>query len=238
MSVTMATAAKTQRILIIEDEPDITEVLKYNLEKNHYHVSTTASGEDGLAAARDTLPDLILLDLMLPGMDGLEVCRKLREDARTRDLLVIMLTAKGTEADVVVGLTLGADDYIVKPFSTSELMARIKAVLRRVEPRDAESNGEDLVAGPIAVDLRKHEVRIDGKAVELTLSEFKLLSFLMKKKGRVFTRDQLLDAVVGPDVFVTARNIDVHVAALRKKLGRYGGYIVTVRGVGYRFEEG
>jgi two-component system, OmpR family, alkaline phosphatase synthesis response regulator PhoP len=238
MATTMATAAKTQRILIIEDEPDITEVLKYNLEKNHYHVSTTASGEDGLQAARDTLPDLILLDLMLPGMDGLEVCRKLREDARTRDLLIIMLTAKGTEADVVVGLTLGADDYIVKPFSTSELMARIKAVLRRAEPRDGESDGEDLVAGPIAVDLRKHEVRLEGKAVELTLSEFKLLSFLMKKKGRVFTRDQLLDAVVGPDVFVTARNIDVHVAALRKKLGKYGGYIVTVRGVGYRFEEG
>jgi two-component system alkaline phosphatase synthesis response regulator PhoP len=238
MATNMATAAKTQRILIIEDEPDITEVLKYNLEKNHYHVSTAGSGEDGLAAARDSLPDLILLDLMLPGIDGLEVCRKLREDPRTRDLLIIMLTAKGTEADVVVGLTLGADDYIVKPFSTSELMARIRAVLRRVEPREGDADGEDLSAGPIAVDLRKHEVRLDGKAVELTLSEFKLLTFLMKKKGRVFTRDQLLDAVVGPDVFVTARNIDVHVAALRKKLGKYGSYIVTVRGVGYRFEEG
>lgn len=238
MATTMATAAKTQRILIIEDEPDITEVLKYNLEKNHYHVATAGSGEDGLAAARESLPDLILLDLMLPGIDGLEVCRKLREDPRTRDLLVIMLTAKGTEADVVVGLTLGADDYIVKPFSTSELMARIRAVLRRAEPREGEADGEDLTAGPIAVDLRKHEVRLDGKAVELTLSEFKLLTFLMKKKGRVFTRDQLLDAVVGPDVFVTARNIDVHVAALRKKLGKYGGYIITVRGVGYRFEEG
>jgi two-component system alkaline phosphatase synthesis response regulator PhoP len=238
MATNMATAAKTQRILIIEDEPDITEVLKYNLEKNHYHVSTAGSGEDGLAAARDSLPDLILLDLMLPGIDGLEVCRKLREDPRTRDLLIIMLTAKGTEADVVVGLTLGADDYIVKPFSTSELMARIRAVLRRVEPREGDADGEDLNAGPIAVDLRKHEVRLDGKAVELTLSEFKLLTFLMKKKGRVFTRDQLLDAVVGPDVFVTARNIDVHVAALRKKLGKYGSYIVTVRGVGYRFEEG
>ena len=238
MATNMATAAKTQRILIIEDEPDITEVLKYNLEKNHYHVSTAGSGEDGLAAARDSLPDLILLDLMLPGIDGLEVCRKLREDPRTRDLLIIMLTAKGTEADVVVGLTLGADDYIVKPFSTSELMARIRAVLRRVEPREGDAEGEDLSAGPIAVDLRKHEVRLDGKAVELTLSEFKLLTFLMKKKGRVFTRDQLLVAVVGPDVFVTARNIDVHVAALRKKLGKYGSYIVTVRGVGYRFEEG
>lgn len=226
-----------QRILIIEDEPDIIEVLKYNLEKNHYQVSTAESGEDGLAAARESLPDLVLLDLMLPGIDGLEVCRKLREDARTRDLLIIMLTAKGTEADVVVGLTLGADDYIVKPFSTSELMARIKAVLRRVEPREVDGDGETITAGPITIDMRRHEARVDGKAVELTLSEFKLLSFLARKKGRVFTRDQLLDAVVGPDVFVTARNIDVHVAALRKKLGKYGGYIVTVRGVGYRFEE-
>lgn len=233
----MSTATMAQRILIIEDEPDIIEVLKYNLEKNHYQVLTAESGEAGLAAARESLPDLVLLDLMLPGMDGLEVCRKLREDPRTRDLLVIMLTAKGTEADIVVGLTLGADDYIVKPFSTSELMARIKAVLRRVEPREGESAGETLKAGAITIDMARHEARIEGKAIELTLSEFKLLSFLVKKKGRVFTRDHLLDAVVGPDVFVTARNIDVHVAALRKKLGKYGGYIVTVRGVGYRFEE-
>jgi two-component system phosphate regulon response regulator PhoB len=229
--------AKTHRILIIEDEPDITEVLKYNLEKNHYQVATAGSGEDGLQAARDTLPDLVLLDLMLPGIDGLEVCRKLREDPRTRDLLVIMLTAKGTEADVVVGLTLGADDYIVKPFSTTELMARIKAVLRRVEHREEEGENDVLKCGPITIDLRKHQARIAENIIELTLSEFKLLSFLIKKKGRVFTRDQLLDAVVGPDVFVTARNIDVHVAALRKKLGKYGSYIVTVRGVGYRFEE-
>lgn len=237
MANTMATATNAQRILIIEDEPDIAEVLKYNLEKNHYQVATAGTGEDGLAVARDTLPDLVLLDLMLPGIDGLEVCRKLREDPRTRDLLVIMLTAKGTEADVVVGLTLGADDYIVKPFSTSELMARIKAVLRRVEHRDGEVDDETIKVGPLAIDLRKHEVRVEGKPVELTLSEFKLLSFLIKKKGRVFTRDQLLDAVVGPDVFVTSRNIDVHVAALRKKMGKFGGWIVTVRGVGYRFQE-
>ena len=233
----MATATTAHRILIIEDEPDITDILKYNLEKNHYQVATASTGEEGLAAANESLPDLILLDLMLPGIDGLEVCRKLREAPRTRDLLVIMLTAKGTEADVVVGLTLGADDYIVKPFSTSELMARIKTVLRRAEPREIAGDDEAIKVGPIAVDLRKHEVRIEDQPVELTLSEFKLLGFLIKKKGRVFTRDQLLDAVVGPDVFVTARNIDVHVAALRKKLGKYGGWIVTVRGVGYRFEE-
>lgn len=229
--------AKTHSILIIEDEPDIIEVLKYNLEKNHYKVATSNTGEEGLQAARETLPDLVLLDLMLPGIDGLEVCRRLREDPRTRDLLVIMLTAKGTESDVVVGLTLGADDYIVKPFSTGELMARIKAVLRRVEHREEEGEQDVLKSGPLAIDLRKHQARLSDQVLELTLSEFKLLSFLVKKKGRVFTRDQLLDAVVGPDVFVTARNIDVHVAALRKKLGKYGNCIVTVRGVGYRFEE-
>ena len=226
-----------QRILIIEDEPDIIEVLKYNLEKNHFSVASAASGEAGLKAAGELLPDLVLLDLMLPGIDGLEVCRRLRDDQRTRDIPVVMLTAKGTESDVVVGLTLGADDYIVKPFSTSELMARIKAVLRRTEPREGEAQGEILSSGPLRVDLSKHVASLDGAPIELTLSEFKLLTFLMKKKGRVFTRDQLLDAVVGPDVFVTARNIDVHVAALRKKLGKYGGCIITVRGVGYRFEE-
>ncbi|MCG3182310.1 MAG: Phosphate regulon transcriptional regulatory protein PhoB [Planctomycetes bacterium] len=226
-----------QRILIIEDEPDIIEVLKYNLEKNHFSVASAASGEAGLKAAGELLPDLVLLDLMLPGIDGLEVCRRLRDDQRTRDIPVVMLTAKGTESDVVVGLTLGADDYIVKPFNTSELMARIKAVLRRTEPREGEAQGEILTSGPLRVDLSKHVASLDGAPIELTLSEFKLLTFLMKKKGRVFTRDQLLDAVVGPDVFVTARNIDVHVAALRKKLGKYGGCIITVRGVGYRFEE-
>jgi two-component system, OmpR family, alkaline phosphatase synthesis response regulator PhoP len=225
------------RILIIEDEPDIADILKYNLERERYQVSTADSGEEGLTLAQETLPDLILLDLMLPGMDGLEVCRKLREDPRTRDLLVIMLTAKGTEADIVVGLTLGADDYIVKPFSTSEVIARVKAVLRRVDHRTHTEEKDVITAGNLSIDLSKHEARIDGKTLELTLSEFKLLSFLMRKQGRVFTRNQLLDAVVGPDVFVTERNIDVHVASLRKKLGKHGSSIITVRGVGYRFEE-
>jgi two-component system phosphate regulon response regulator PhoB len=229
--------AKSHRILIIEDEPDIIEILKYNLEREKYVVLTAASGEDGLAAARDALPDLVLLDIMLPGMDGLQVCRKLREDPSTRDLLVIMLTAKGTEADIVVGLTLGADDYIVKPFSTGELLARVKAVLRRVEHREQEGDADLLTAGPIVIDLARHEARLGEGVLELTLSEFKLLAFLVRKKGRVFTRDQLLNAVVGPDVFVTARNIDVHIAALRKKLGKCGNFIVTIRGVGYRFEE-
>lgn len=229
--------AKTQRILIIEDEPDITEVLQYNLEKAHFQVQSAGTGEAGLAAAIETLPDLVLLDLMLPGMDGLEVCKRLRAEARTRDLRIVMLTARGAESDVVVGLTLGADDYVVKPFSTGELLARIKAVLRRAEPKEGEPDKDLLRAGPLSVDLKRHEALLAGEPLELTLSEFKLLSFLVRRKGRVFTRDQLLDAVVGPDVFVTARNIDVHVAALRKKLGEHGAAIVTVRGVGYRFEE-
>lgn len=224
-------------ILLVEDNRQIAEMVGEFLEMRGYSVDYAADGVSGLHLAVSNSYDVIVLDLMLPGIDGLEVCRKLREAPRTRDLLVIMLTAKGTEADVVVGLTLGADDYIVKPFSTSELMARIKTVLRRAEPREIAGDDEAIKVGPIAVDLRKHEVRIEDQPVELTLSEFKLLGFLIKKKGRVFTRDQLLDAVVGPDVFVTARNIDVHVAALRKKLGKYGGWIVTVRGVGYRFEE-
>ncbi|MHC4840579.1 MAG: response regulator [Planctomycetota bacterium] len=229
--------SESKHILIIEDEPDIQEILKYNLEKNHFRVSMADTGEDGLARAKEVLPDLVLLDLMLPGIDGLEVCRRLREDQKTSDLLIVMLTAKGTEADIVVGLTLGADDYMTKPFSTSELMARIKAVLRRREPRDARENKQVLTPGPITIDLEKHVATCDGEPLELTLSEFKLLSFLARKKARVFTRDQLLDAVVGPDVFVTARNIDVHIASLRKKLGKAGSLIVTVRGVGYRFEE-
>lgn len=226
-----------KHILIIEDEPDIQEILKYNLEKEHYHVSLADTGEEGLKKATGTLPDLILLDLMLPGIDGLEVCRRIREDSKTKDLLVVMLTAKGTEADIVIGLTLGADDYMVKPFNTSELMARIKAVLRRREPRDQKGDQQILKAGPIIVDMQKHMATCEEENLDLTLSEFKLLSFLARKKGRVFTRDQLLDAIVGADVFVTARNIDVHIASLRKKLGKAGRMIVTVRGVGYRFEE-
>ncbi|MDC1141808.1 response regulator [Planctomycetota bacterium] len=228
---------ENKHILIIEDEPDIQEILKYNLEKHHFRVSIADTGEDGLAKANQLLPDLILLDLMLPGIDGLEVCRRLREDSKTSNLLVVMLTAKGTEADIVVGLTLGADDYMVKPFSTSELLARIKAVLRRRERPEIKEDEQILQAGPISIDLQKHVATCDGNPLELTLSEFKLLSFLGRKKARVFTRDQLLDAVVGPDVFVTARNIDVHIASLRKKLGKAGSLIVTVRGVGYRFEE-
>ncbi|MCC6572465.1 MAG: response regulator [Planctomycetes bacterium] len=227
-------------MLVIEDETDILEVLRYNLSKNGYDVLTAESGEKGLDMANAKVPDMVLLDLMLPGVDGLEVCRQLRSRERTRAIPIIMLTAKGSEADIVLGLTLGADDYVAKPFSPTELVARIKAVLRRNEGgtgrREAEEAGM-MRLGPIVLDAQKHEVTIDNSPVSLTLSEFKLLRFLVQRRGRVFTRDQLLDAVVGPDVFVTARNIDVHVGALRRKLGDAGRYIITVRGVGYRMEE-
>lgn len=236
----MSTQPPRRRIiLVIEDETDILEVLKYNLSKNGYDVLTAESGEKGLEIASVKVPDLVLLDLMLPGMDGLEVCRQLRSRDKTRAIPIVMLTAKDAEADIVLGLTLGADDYVSKPFSPAELVARVKAVLRRNEG-GARREGEDsgmMRLGPIVLDSQKHEVTVENNAVSLTLSEFKLLRFLVQRKGRVFTRDQLLDAVVGPDVFVTARNIDVHVGALRRKLGEAGRYIITVRGVGYRMEE-
>jgi two-component system phosphate regulon response regulator PhoB len=228
---------KKRTILIIEDESDILEILKYNLSKNGFEILSADSGEKGLEAASAKLPDLILLDLMLPRMDGLEVCRRLRGQERTRAIPIIMLTAKGTEADIVLGLTLGADDYVPKPFSPIELLARIKAVLRRNDPRKPEENGDMLTLGPITLDAQRHEVSIDKEPLTLTLSEFKLLRHMMSRRGRVFTRDQLLSAVVGPDVFVTERNIDVHVGALRRKLGDAGKMIITVRGVGYRMEE-
>lgn len=236
----MSTQPPRRRIiLVIEDETDILDVLKYNLSKNGYDVLTAESGEKGLEVASVKVPDLVLLDLMLPGMDGLEVCRQLRSRDKTRAIPIVMLTAKDAEADIVLGLTLGADDYVSKPFSPAELVARVKAVLRRNEG-GARREGEDsgmMRLGPIVLDSQKHEVTVENNAVSLTLSEFKLLRFLVQRKGRVFTRDQLLDAVVGPDVFVTARNIDVHVGALRRKLGEAGRYIITVRGVGYRMEE-
>ena len=228
---------KRRTILVIEDETDILEILKYNLQKNGFEVLTADSGEKGLELAAK-LPDLILLDLMLPRMDGLEVCRRLRAQERTRGVPIIMLTAKGTEADIVLGLTLGADDYMPKPFSPVELLARIKAVLRRNEPSKRDDAQSDvLTLGPIKLDAQRHEVFVNKEALQLTLSEFKLLRHMMQRQGRVFTRDQLLNAVVGPDVFVTERNIDVHVGALRRKLGEAGKLIVTVRGVGYRMEE-
>jgi two-component system phosphate regulon response regulator PhoB len=225
-----------QRVLVVDDEEDLLELLRFNLSKEGYQVSCAASGGDALKSVRADVPDVILLDLMLPDMDGLEVARHLRKDPDTRNIPIVMLTAKGEEADIVTGLELGADDYITKPFSRKVLVARLRTVLRRKggeEPEEAAVIAvHDLVIHP-----GRREVRVKGKAVKLTFTEFGILHFLAKKAGWVFTRSQIVDAVRGDDYFVTDRSVDVQVVGLRKKLGHAGQCIETVRGVGYRFKE-
>ncbi len=225
-----------EHILAIEDEEDILELVTYNLTKEGYRVTCATSGEEGLKTAHSKLPALVLLDLMLPGMDGLDVCKSLKNDPKTQNLSIVMLTAKGEEADVVTGLELGADDYITKPFSPRILVARIRAVLRR---RAAAPIPDDT---PIKVhDLEIHpgrrEVRYKSKTVHLTYTEFGVLSILARRPGWVFTRQQIIDAVRGEDYVVTDRSVDVQITGIRKKLGPAGTYIETVRGVGYRFKE-
>ncbi|MEM9881794.1 MAG: response regulator transcription factor [Planctomycetota bacterium] len=222
-------------ILLVEDERDLLELLRYNLEREGYAVATAETGEDGLKLVRQSPPDLILLDLMLPAMDGLEVCRSLKASHATSDIPVVMLTAKGEETDVVRGLELGADDYITKPFSPRILLARIKAVLRRADLRDDERRVVE--AGGVRVDLEKHLVTAEGEEVELTATEFKLLTLLVSRPARVFTRQQIIDALHEGFAAVTDRSVDVQVVALRRKLGPAGKRIETVRGVGYRFKD-
>lgn len=228
---------KREHIVVIEDEPDILEVVQYNLTREGYKVTAAKSGDDGLARVRKENPDLVLLDLMLPGIDGLEVCRRLQADPVTAPIPVVMVTAKGEESDVVTGLSLGADDYITKPFSPKELVARVRAVLRRGPLKDNRGAGERVVRDGLVVDAAKHSVTIDGQPVVLTATEMRLLHFLAAHPGRVFGRDQLLSRVIGEHAVVIDRNIDVHVGSLRKKLGRYRDLIETVRGVGYRFAD-
>ncbi len=223
-----------ERILVIEDDEDIQELIRFNLEKEAYKVSCRGTAEDGLKALGVRLPDLILLDLMLPGMDGLTACRRIRAEENTRHVPVIMVSAKGSEADVVTGLELGADDYITKPFSPRVLLARVRATLRRAGESDNDS-GEVMRRGDIEIDNLHHEVRLAGKPVELTLTEFRVLEALARRPGVVFTRYQIVDAVKGEDYPVTDRSVDVQIVGLRKKLKKYGKHIETVRGVGYRF---
>lgn len=225
-----------EHILVIEDEEDIRELLRYNLSKEGYRVALTASGEEGFKAAKSTNPDLILLDLMLPGLDGLEICRLLKADSKTNHIPIVMLTAKGEEADIVTGLELGADDYITKPFSPKVVIARLRAVLRR-KAKESVDDTSPLKTHDIVIHPGRHEVLVKGKAVELTLTEFHLLHFLVKRPGWVFTRQQIVDEIKGEDYPVTDRSVDVQVVGLRKKLGASGDCIETVRGVGYRFKE-
>jgi two-component system alkaline phosphatase synthesis response regulator PhoP len=224
------------RILVVEDERDILELIRYNLEKAGHGVTPAATGEAGLALAREAPPDLVVLDLMLPGMDGLSVCRALKRDARTRDVPVVMVTARGTEADVVSGLNLGADDYIVKPFSPAVLVARVAALLRRTAvPEPAEDR--PLTVHGVTIHPGRHRVEAEGQTVALTATEFRILHFLARRPGWVFTRHQIVDGVMGAGHPVTERSVDVQIAALRKKLGPSGDLIETVRGVGYRVRE-
>jgi DNA-binding response OmpR family regulator len=226
------------RILILEDEPDIREILEYALRREGFDIVSAGDGTTGLATARRLVPDLVLLDLMLPGIDGLEICRQLRADPATASTALIMVTAKGEEADVVLGLGLGADDYVSKPFKPKELVARVRAVLRRT--RDVGERVDDqrtVLAGPLRIDPTRHRVTLDGKELPLTATEFRIIHYLAGRPGRVFTRDQILSASVGANVVVLERNIDVHIRSIRRKLGKRRDLIETVRSIGYRFAE-
>lgn len=225
-----------EKILIVEDEKDIVKMLDYNLKKEGFRTLSVHDGEDALDVANREHPDLVILDLMLPGIDGLEVCKALKKENKTASIPIIMLTAKGQESDKVIGLELGADDYVTKPFSPRELIARIKAVLRRMKEKDKLP--EVLKKGDLTIDLSKISVAIKGKPIELTAKEFELLKTLLSAKGRVLSRDYLLDTIWGFDhaMEIQTRTVDVHIRTLRKKLKSESKRIITVKNYGYRFE--
>lgn len=224
----------SHRILVVDDEPDITALVAYHLAKAGYRVSTAANGPDALKAAREERPDIVILDVMLPGASGYDVLAELRRREETRDVGVILLTARREEPDRIRGLSLGADDYLTKPFSPAELALRVNALLRRLAA-PAVAGGSTLAAGPIAIDRSAHKVAVDGKELELTATEYKLLLTLVERRGRVQTRPQLLETVWEAQPDIQTRTVDMHVQRLRTKLGEAGDLIETVRGFGYRF---
>lgn len=223
------------RILIIEDERSLTDVLTYNLKREGFETLVAHDGQEGLRKAQLQLPDLIVLDLMLPQLDGLEVCRQLRASERTRHIPILMLTAKAEETDQVVGFSLGADDYVTKPFSVKVLIQRLKALQRRVE--SSAETGDVIEHLGVRVDRLRHQVSVAGRDLELTPTEFRLLECLVRQPGRAFTRSQLMDLAIGEGAVVLERTIDVHIKSLRRKLGAKGAFVETVRSVGYRFRE-
>ncbi len=225
-----------EKILVVEDEKDIQELVRYNLKKETYDVTCADTGEDGLKQAKALLPDLMVLDLMLPGVDGLEVCRRLKRESATAQIPIIMLTAKGEESDIVTGLELGADDYVTKPFNVKVFVTRVRAVLRRNKKEPTEVQGV-LRFPELEIHSGRHEVLVAGKPVSLTYTEFNILKFLAARPGWVFTRYQIVEAVRGDDYAVTDRSVDFQIVGLRKKLGQAAERIETVRGVGYRFRE-
>ncbi|MBI1373552.1 MAG: response regulator [Phycisphaera sp.] len=228
-------------LLVVEDEKDLQDLLNYNLTREGFKVVCTDRGEQGLEIARQHPPDLVVLDLMLPGMDGLDVCRNLKSDPNTAHVPIVMLTAKGEESDVVIGLEMGADDYVTKPFSPRVLIARLKAVLRRpgaASPAEADAETKPAIRiNELQIIPDRHEVRVGEETIELTATEFRLLYLLARRPGRVFTRQQIIDALHDGFAAVTDRSVDVHVVSLRRKLSDAGRHIKTVRGVGYRLEE-
>ena len=225
-----------EKILVVEDEEDIAELIRFNLAQEGFEVRVAITGEQGLSEASRAIPDLVLLDLMLPGTDGLEICRRLKSDARTAAVPIMMVTARGEEPDIVAGLELGADDYLTKPFSPRVLLARLRAVLRRRRTAPPQES-DPLRVGAIEIHPGRHEVKVDGETIDLTSTEFKILHFLIRRPGWVFTRYQIVDGIRGPNYPVTERSVDVQVVALRRKLGAAGAAVETVRGVGYRFRE-
>ena len=226
-----------ETILLVEDERDIQELLKFSLEREDFDVEAVGTGEDAMRYLKTNVPSLLLLDLMLPGIDGLEVCRRVKAQPETREIPIIMLTAKDSEADIVTGLEMGADDYMTKPFSPRVLVARIHSVLRRPVTPVEEEKGPVIRIGPLTVDPERHKVEIKGKEIHLTYTEFRILHLLAENAGRAFTRQQIVDQVRGESYAVTERIVDVQMVSLRKKLGKLGDWIETVRGVGYRFKE-
>lgn len=226
------------KIAVIEDDRDINELIAYNLQKEGYNIVRSLDGAQGLFLIQKERPDLVLLDLMLPGMDGLEICQALKNADATKEIPIIMITAKGEESDIVVGLQIGADDYISKPFSIKVLLARVKAVFRRgKQMRQTTTSQSVRDFGVIVIDLLKHKISIKGEAVTFTAIEFAIIEFLSRSPGRVYTRDQILDNVWKEGKFIIDRAVDVHVRGLRKKMGAAADFIETVRGVGYRFKE-
>ncbi|MEO5379065.1 MAG: response regulator [Magnetococcus sp. DMHC-6] len=227
-----------EKILIIEDEEDLVTTLKYNLQKENYIVLQALTGEEGLVIARSEFPHLVLLDVMLPGISGIEVCRQLRSQRETKEIPIMMLTAKGEEIDRIVGLELGADDYLVKPFNVRELLLRIRAVLRRTYVATEPELGRRIVFGVLVIDNDQHRVWVEDQEVILTAREYDLLTNFIMHKGMVQSRESLLDRVWGENVFVQPRTVDAHIKRLREKLGVVAGnYIETLRGVGYRFHD-
>jgi len=232
--------ASAQKILVIEDEPDIRKLVQYNLTQEHFNVVEAEDGEQALSLLQREKPNLVILDLMLPGLSGLELCKMLRQRSDTSRLPILMLTAKAGEADRIVGLEMGADDYLAKPFSPREMVARVRAILRRAESKPALETAVSYEKGPLKIDFSTYEVFVRDKPVKLTLKEFELLRFLVQNPSRVLNRDQLLDRVWGGETFVTPRTVDVHIRRLRKAIekdDRKPKWILTVRGVGYKLDE-